>query len=38
VRTCAAQRKLGDERYRAVCPNCFYNEFADPVRAPGLFG
>jgi thymidine kinase len=28
----------GNERYRAVCPSCFYSEFEDPVRAPGLFG
>jgi thymidine kinase len=28
----------GDDRYRAVCPSCFYSEFADPARAPGLFG
>lgn len=28
----------GNDRYRAVCPNCFYSEHADPVRAPGLFG
>lgn len=28
----------GNERYRAVCPNCFYSEFEDPARAPGLFG
>lgn len=26
----------GNERYRAVCPQCFYSEDAD--RAPGLFG
>jgi thymidine kinase len=38
VRTRAARRKFGNERYRAVCPTCFYSEFADPVRAPGLFG
>ena len=28
----------GNESYRAVCPNCFYSEYEDPVRAPGLFG
>jgi thymidine kinase len=28
----------GNDRYRAVCPSCFYSEFEDPVRAPGLFG
>lgn len=28
----------GNERYRAVCPSCFYSEDADPARAPGLFG
>jgi thymidine kinase len=27
----------GNERYRAVCPSCFYSEFEDPARAPGLF-
>lgn len=28
----------GNERYRAVCPNCFYSAHEDPARAPGLFG
>lgn len=28
----------GNERYRAVCPSCFYSEADDPQRAPGLFG
>ena len=28
----------GNERYRAVCPSCFYSEDGDPARAPGLFG
>jgi thymidine kinase len=28
----------GNERYRAVCPSCFYSEHEDPARAPGLFG
>lgn len=28
----------GNERYRAVCPGCFYSEHEDPDRAPGLFG
>jgi thymidine kinase len=28
----------GNERYRAVCPSCFYSEADDPVQAPGLFG
>jgi thymidine kinase len=28
----------GNERYRAVCPSCFYSEGDDPRRAPGLFG
>jgi thymidine kinase len=28
----------GNERYRAVCPSCFYSEADDPARAPGLFG
>ena len=28
----------GNERYRAVCPSCFYSEVDDPARAPGLFG
>jgi thymidine kinase len=27
----------GNERYRAVCPSCFYSEADDPVDAPGLF-
>ena len=22
----------GNDRYRAVCPSCFYSEFADPAR------
>ena len=28
----------GNERYRAVCPSCFYSEAVDPIGAPGLFG
>jgi len=28
----------GNERYRAVCPSCFYSEADDPEGAPGLFG
>ena len=28
----------GNERYRAVCPSCFYSEADDPQLAPGLFG
>jgi thymidine kinase len=28
----------GNERYRAVCPSCFYSDADDPVQAPGLFG
>ena len=29
----------GNERYRAVCPPCFYAEEEDgPDKAPGLFG
>jgi thymidine kinase len=29
----------GNERYRAVCPACFYNDdAAEPDEAPGLFG
>jgi len=28
----------GNDRYRAVCPSCFYSEDDDPARAPGLFG
>lgn len=28
----------GNERYRAVCPSCFYSEAADAGAAPGLFG
>jgi thymidine kinase len=27
----------GNERYRAVCPSCFYSEADDPIDAPGLF-
>ncbi|MCZ8111495.1 MAG: thymidine kinase [Betaproteobacteria bacterium] len=28
----------GNDRYRAVCPSCFYSEVDDPAHAPGLFG
>lgn len=29
----------GNDRYRAVCPSCFYSDDgADPAAAPGLFG
>ena len=28
----------GNNRYRAVCPGCFYSEGNDPALAPGLFG
>jgi thymidine kinase len=28
----------GNERYRAVCPSCFYSDDEDAARAPGLFG
>ena len=28
----------GNNRYRAVCPGCFYSDVADPREAPGLFG
>lgn len=28
----------GNDRYRAVCPVCFYSDAEDPVQAPGLFG
>jgi thymidine kinase len=28
----------GNERYRAVCPSCFYSDALDPAQAPGLFG
>lgn len=28
----------GNDRYRAVCPSCFYSDDDDPARAPGLFG
>jgi thymidine kinase len=29
----------GNDRYRAVCPSCFYaEEGVDASRAPGLFG
>ncbi len=27
----------GNERYRAVCPSCFYGSAEDPGAAPGLF-
>jgi thymidine kinase len=28
----------GNERYRAVCPGCFYSDDDDAASAPGLFG
>ena len=28
----------GNNRYRSVCPSCFYSEDTDPALAPGLFG
>jgi len=28
----------GNERYRAVCPACFYSDDATAPLAPGLFG
>jgi thymidine kinase len=28
----------GNERYRAVCPSCFYSDADDAAVAPGLFG
>jgi thymidine kinase len=28
----------GNERYRAICPACYYQEDAGPDQAPGLFG
>jgi len=28
----------GNERYRAVCPDCFYADGSDADAAPGLFG
>jgi thymidine kinase len=29
----------GNERYRAVCPGCYYSDDAvEPAQAPGLFG
>jgi len=28
----------GNDRYRAVCPSCFYSDGGDPQRAPCLFG
>jgi thymidine kinase len=28
----------GNDRYRAVCPRCFYSDAGDAVTAPGLFG
>ena len=28
----------GNDRYRAVCPRCFYSDVDDAETAPGLFG
>lgn len=28
----------GNDRYRAVCPRCFYSDVDDAAKAPGLFG
>jgi thymidine kinase len=28
----------GNDRYRAVCPRCFYSDVVDAAKAPGLFG
>jgi thymidine kinase len=28
----------GNDRYRAVCPRCFYSDAGDAAEAPGLFG
>jgi thymidine kinase len=28
----------GNDRYRAVCPRCFYSDPGDAAAAPGLFG
>jgi thymidine kinase len=28
----------GSDRYRAVCPRCFYSDDGDAAAAPGLFG
>ena len=28
----------GNDRYRAVCPRCFYSNVDDAAKAPGLFG
>jgi thymidine kinase len=28
----------GNDRYRAVCPRCFYSDAGDAAAAPGLFG
>jgi thymidine kinase len=28
----------GNDRYRAVCPRCFYSDVGDAATAPGLFG
>jgi thymidine kinase len=28
----------GNNRYRSVCPSCFYSDATDPLSAPGLFG
>jgi thymidine kinase len=28
----------GNDRYRAVCPRCFYSDVDDAAKTPGLFG
>ena len=28
----------GNDRYRAVCPRCFYSDAGNAAKAPGLFG
>jgi thymidine kinase len=40
ARVCDGEQVLigGNDRYRAVCPRCFYSDVDDAVKAPGLFG
>ncbi len=40
TRVCDGEQVLigGNDRYRAVCPRCFYSDVDDAVAAPGLFG
>ena len=40
TRVCDGEQVLigGNDRYRAVCPRCFYSDADDAGKAPGLFG